>query len=67
MIVGLKKQPHLVWNGSDFAPGRPAPPPKLKIDVTLMRAAHIKFGCYWKEQAQSGKGLAAKFIYKNVL
>ena len=50
MIVGLKKQPHLVWNGSDFAPGRPAPPPKLKIDVTLMRAAHRKFGCRWKEK-----------------
>ena len=43
-----KSQPHLVWNNGSFAPGRPAPPPKLKVAATIMHGAHEKFGAKWK-------------------
>ena len=43
-----KGQPHLVWKNDAFAPGKPAPPPRLKVGVTVMHGAHEKFGAKWK-------------------
>ena len=41
-------QPHLVWNGTTFTPGKPAPPPRMTVSLTVMHAAHERFGCRWK-------------------
>ena len=41
-------QPHLVWKGRDFVPEKPATPPKMGVEVTVMHAAHKKFGAKWK-------------------
>ena len=43
-----KKLPHMEWNGSDFAPQRPAPQPILQVNATIMVSAHKKFGVTWK-------------------
>ena len=43
-----KAQPHLVWNGTTFTPGKPAPPPRMTVSLTVMHAAHERFGCRWK-------------------
>ena len=49
MIRNARKgQPHLIWNGTQFTPGRPAPSPKLKVKISLMHTAHERFGCRWK-------------------
>ena len=40
--------PHMEWNGTDFAPKRPAPSPRIDIQVSIMHAAHERFGVKWK-------------------
>lgn len=49
MKMDMKKGlPHCEWDGTDFVPTRPKPSPKVKVNVTLMHAAHKKFGCQWE-------------------
>ena len=43
-----RKLPHMEWDGSDFVPQRPAPQPVLRVNATIMVAAHKKFGVAWK-------------------
>ena len=35
------------WDGEQFSPTRPAPSPKIRVDVTLMPAAYERFGVKW--------------------
>ncbi len=39
--------PHCEWDGTDFVPTRPKPSPKLDVNITVMHAAHEKFGVRW--------------------
>ena len=40
--------PHCEWDGTDFVPTRPSPSPKITVNVSIMHAAHKKFGVTWK-------------------
>ena len=46
-IAERRGMPHMEWNGEEFAPKRPKPPPKLNVKVTVMHEAHKKFGVAW--------------------
>ena len=49
MVTANKKgYPHMEWDGAQFAPTRPKPPPKLAVNVSIMSEAHKKFGKVWK-------------------
>ena len=43
-----KGVPHMEWDGSQFLPTRPKPPPKLTVNVSVMPEAHKKFGRVWR-------------------
>ena len=45
---GAKTFPHMEWDGEKFVPQTPAPSPIIKVDATLMEAAHKKLGMDWK-------------------
>ena len=40
--------PHCEWDGTDFVPTRPKPPPRVDVNVSIMHAAHKKFGVDWR-------------------
>ena len=45
MVAASKKgYPHMEWDGAQFSPTRPKPPPKLVVNVSIMSEAHKKFG-----------------------
>ena len=46
--------PHCEWDGSEFVPKRPKPSPQVEVNVTVMHAAHKKFGVQWR---RSHKGI----------
>ena len=35
------------WNGASFVPQRPAPSPKIDVNVSIMHSAHKKLGVNW--------------------
>ncbi len=48
MVIASKKGfPHMEWDGAQFAPTRPKPPPRLDVNVSVMHEAHKKFGVTW--------------------
>ena len=40
--------PHCEWDGTEFVPTRPKPSLKVQANVSVMHAAHEKFGVRWK-------------------
>ena len=49
MLVANKNGvPHMEWDGAQFSPARPKPPPKLDVNVSVMSEAHKKFGRIWR-------------------
>ena len=47
MKTGLKRVPHCEWNGTEFSPTRPKPSPRIDVNVSVMHAAHKRFGINW--------------------
>ena len=45
--VGPGSFPHMEWDGTDFVPRTPPPSPYIKVEGTLMIAAHQKLGMRW--------------------
>ena len=39
---------HCEWDGTGFIPTRPKPSPKIDVNVSMMHAAHKKFGVCWR-------------------
>ena len=40
--------PHMEWDGTTFTPTKPSPPPRIDVSVSMMPAAHEKFGVKWR-------------------
>ncbi len=47
-IAVSKGIPHCEWNGTDFVPTRPKPPPRVDVAISMMHGAHHKLGIRWR-------------------